>query len=58
MKAVKVALLAYHKQFQIEAVHSKQIIKQPCLILGRWVREHKQLSNRITGRNLEVSPTA
>ena len=36
MKAVKLALLAYHKHFQIKAINFQIDNMKACLILWRW----------------------
>ena len=63
MKAVKLALLAYHKHFQMKAIHF-QIDNTTTLSYfakmgvrggGRGGLGQKQVFNRITKRNLEVS---
>ena len=54
MKAVKLALLAYHKHFKMKAIHF-QIDNTTALSCDNG-GDQKQVFSRISKRNLEVSP--
>ena len=56
MKTVKIALLAYYKQFQLKTIHF-QIDNTTALYYLAKMGNQKQVFNRISKRNLEVSPT-
>ena len=57
MKVVKLALLAYHKQFQMEASHFQIDNTTALSCLVKMGGKQKQVFNRISQRSLQVSPT-
>ena len=56
MKAVELALLAYHKHFQMKAIHFQIDNTTILSYVVKMGRTKKQVFNRINKRNLEVSP--
>ena len=60
MKAVKLALLPYYKQFQMKPIHFQIYNTLALCYLVKMARggDQKQVFDRISKRDLEVSPTS